>query len=540
MKGIIKQQVKRYLIALIGPYIIPIVAILGIAFAVLLIAGLLFAQLTAGPSITGFNPSDKDTQIKAWVSDAVNKYSASETYLDGQNVHKYLDAYGRDRELGLTFGQVYSIALYQNSVSGTEITKQLIDGIAEDIHPVFYYKAFTRHDEYLRKVKDKDGNEKDEWVKQDTTQYFLVRAETLTGSFTYTYKEVKEQTANHKADYFIPDSTVLNGSPYEKLDEYVKTHFNSKDVETDRRMLLASIQGFDTQTEQLEWLDSNVSDMSGVVSGGTVPAELVKDINDVSKKYGIPVWFIEAVIQQESSFRVTAVNSSTGALGLMQVMPDNWKHYAPLLGYDANADMFNPKAQLDVGTYLLKSYLGNIDWTGDWKEQTLKGLAQYGGFSGYDALDRCRFQYASKVWAYAEGFKSSSSVLWPLPGYYDISSPFGLRIQPITGKQEYHEGIDIPAPEGTPIHAAVSGVVVVAGWVQGYGNTVVIRDAVHDYLYGHQSRIAVHVGDIVKTGDVVGYVGSTGNSTGPHLHFGISIGNWANGNWIDPMSILER
>lgn len=116
---------------------------------------------------------------------------------------------------------------------------------------------------------------------------------------------------------------------------------------------------------------------------------------------------------------------------------------------------------------------------------------------------------------------------WPLPGDYEISDPFGPRINPVTHKKGSHTGIDIAASTGTPIHAAGDGIVLLAGYSApwgAYGNLVLIDHGNGVIsLYGHQSKVAVSQGDKVKAGQVIGYVGSTGWSTGPHLHFEIRV-----------------
>ncbi|OUN26010.1 M23 family metallopeptidase [Pseudoflavonifractor sp. An85] len=120
---------------------------------------------------------------------------------------------------------------------------------------------------------------------------------------------------------------------------------------------------------------------------------------------------------------------------------------------------------------------------------------------------------------------------WPLPGYYYISSVYGGRYNPISGVWETHRGADVPAPGGTPIQAASSGVVTTAKHGPSYGNYCVIYHG-NGYatLYAHmQSLPNVSVGDVVSAGQVIGYVGSTGDSTGNHLHFELTInGSLAN------------
>jgi murein DD-endopeptidase MepM/ murein hydrolase activator NlpD len=122
---------------------------------------------------------------------------------------------------------------------------------------------------------------------------------------------------------------------------------------------------------------------------------------------------------------------------------------------------------------------------------------------------------------------SSAGFIWPTSG--TLTSGFGWR----WGRM--HEGIDIAAPTGTPISAAASGTVIHAGWMGGYGNLVVIDHGNGlATAYGHQSSIAVGSGTYVSQGQTIGYVGSTGHSTGPHLHFEVRV----NGSPVDPLGYL--
>ncbi|MBQ1352294.1 MAG: peptidoglycan DD-metalloendopeptidase family protein [Oscillospiraceae bacterium] len=131
--------------------------------------------------------------------------------------------------------------------------------------------------------------------------------------------------------------------------------------------------------------------------------------------------------------------------------------------------------------------------------------------------------------------KSESGYLWPLNGYTRVSSGFGGRIHPLTGRWKVHTGLDIPAPGGTPIHATKSGTVVVSAYGSSYGNYVSIsHGGGNSSLYAHMSRRAVSVGQTVKQGQVIGYVGTTGSSTGNHLHFEIRV----NGARINPKSVF--
>lgn len=116
----------------------------------------------------------------------------------------------------------------------------------------------------------------------------------------------------------------------------------------------------------------------------------------------------------------------------------------------------------------------------------------------------------------------SGGMIWPVSG--EITSPFGWRTHPIFGSQIFHSGLDIGADYGVPIVAAQSGVVIEAGWIGGYGNTVMIDHGGVVTLYGHNQSLAVDVGQSVSQGQVISYCGSTGNSTGPHCHFEVRVG----------------
>ena len=109
---------------------------------------------------------------------------------------------------------------------------------------------------------------------------------------------------------------------------------------------------------------------------------------------------------------------------------------------------------------------------------------------------------------------------WPVPGHSYISSCYGNRSRPIGSGTEFHTGYDIPAPTGSNITAAAGGTVITAGYVNGFGYTVMINHGGGLVtLYGHNSRLNVSVGDQVSKGQVIAKCGSTGNSTGPHCHF---------------------
>ncbi|TBR58354.1 peptidase M23 [Westiellopsis prolifica IICB1] len=135
---------------------------------------------------------------------------------------------------------------------------------------------------------------------------------------------------------------------------------------------------------------------------------------------------------------------------------------------------------------------------------------------------------------------SGTGFMYPLSIRSPITSLFGWRVHPITGDRRFHSGMDIGAAMGTPILAAYSGQVEVADWVGGYGQAVILNhNNALQTLYGHMSQILVQPGQRVERGTVIGLVGSTGNSTGPHLHF--EVRQMTSEGWVavDPRGQIQ-
>ncbi|MDF2589029.1 MAG: peptidase [Anaerocolumna sp.] len=126
--------------------------------------------------------------------------------------------------------------------------------------------------------------------------------------------------------------------------------------------------------------------------------------------------------------------------------------------------------------------------------------------------------------------------IWPVPASSRITSTFGYRNQPTAGASTYHKGIDIGAPTGTAIVASASGTVVTASYSVSGGNYIMLYHGNGTYtVYMHCSQLLVSVGDEVSQGDKIALVGSTGVSTGPHLHFAVSV----NGTYVDPQNYVS-
>ena len=135
------------------------------------------------------------------------------------------------------------------------------------------------------------------------------------------------------------------------------------------------------------------------------------------------------------------------------------------------------------------------------------------------------------------GSTATGTYIWPCPSSTYVTSAFGMRDHPLFGDERPHSGIDIAGSAGSEVLAADSGSVAVATYSSSYGNYVTIYHSNGDYtLYAHMSSLAVSAGQSVTQGDVIGYVGSTGWATGPHLHFEIRV----NGSTVDPLSYFSN
>jgi len=167
-----------------------------------------------------------------------------------------------------------------------------------------------------------------------------------------------------------------------------------------------------------------------------------------------------------------------------------------------------------------------VDEDGDGYSQTGKSVA-------YTVKGKKKVVYTKRVPVSAR----NSRFGMPLRRVRITSSFSYRRYHPILRRYRPHHGTDFGARKGTPLLAVNAGRVSFSGWMGGYGNVVKIKHAGgYESLYAHQSRRRVKRGQKVKKGQIIGYVGSTGRSTGPHLHFGLK----KNGRWINPMSVLRK
>jgi murein DD-endopeptidase MepM/ murein hydrolase activator NlpD len=189
-----------------------------------------------------------------------------------------------------------------------------------------------------------------------------------------------------------------------------------------------------------------------------------------------------------------------------------------------------PEAKLFSGGFGEKVYREMLD------AEHAKSLA-YGGGLGLGALIARELGGEAAANALPERpvlVPAQGDLSWPVAGR--VTSGFGPRSDPLTGRDSFHSGLDVSVPSGTPVRAVAAGRVVQSGAMCGYGNAVVIDHGDgYQSLYAHNSEVLAPVGTTVQPGDAVALSGSTGRSTGPHVHFEVRKG----GHAVDPRAFLN-
>ena len=295
-----------------------------------------------------------------------------------------------------------------------------------------------------------------------------------------------------------------------------------------------------------------------------IPAAYIPIYKEAAEKYGVPWNLLAAHHRVETRFSTLEVMiSPVGAIGHMQFMPLTWVGW----GYGGSR-LGNANIPNDVLTNpaIIKKYGGyGTDGNGDGKadpwdlEDAIHSAAKYLAANGAadGNLRKAVFaynhseKYVNDVLGFADlyvkGFAAVEAgkavtvdgVAWPVPGTFTITSRFGTRIDPITGQTATHSGMDIAGPgvNGKPVVSMLDGTVISSGYLGALGNAVIIEhDNALQTSYGHLSAIKARVGQKVKAGQQIGNVGSTGRSTGPHLHFMTRV----SGQLVDPEKYLAK
>lgn len=280
------------------------------------------------------------------------------------------------------------------------------------------------------------------------------------------------------------------------------------------------------------------SEASGDCGGGAGELGLPKEAERFAELYAAAAVKYElgpkgpamlaSIHRIETRFSENVAVSSAGAQGHMQFMPPTWASYGVDASGDGKADPWNVEDAIYSAANYLKASGAPDDWRGAiyaynhagwYVDEVLEYAGRFGEFDPGD-VGECAFD------------GGAGELAWPVEG--PVTSPFGPR----WGRM--HEGIDISASTGTPIHAAQTGRVELAAPTSGYGNYVCIQHAAKlSTCYAHLSTYRARAGTVVSRGEVIGLGGCTGHCFGDHLHFEVRLGPaWSQA--VDPMPYLEK
>ena len=232
-KAQVKKKMKSLVFAFIKPYIIPIAIFALVFILVSLLISSLYTQLTGGQTLLsmGTEITEKDREIRDYSIHEADRVNKLDLWVDGKKITEFVDAYGRDQKLALTWGHIYAVVSFNEISNQNEITKEVITKTAKDLHPHFYYmeseKTIERYDE-----------EKERWeLYTTTTEYLLTKTETIYGNYIYTYDRVTETEDNIRITYNKPVETKLEGK-IPTIKEYLKSEPKAEDIDIEYQTFL--------------------------------------------------------------------------------------------------------------------------------------------------------------------------------------------------------------------------------------------------------------------------------------------------------------
>jgi murein DD-endopeptidase MepM/ murein hydrolase activator NlpD len=258
---------------------------------------------------------------------------------------------------------------------------------------------------------------------------------------------------------------------------------------------------------------------------------LVYEYNDVKSKVGELQSMREELMQQKAQVQNFALNllDYKRQMFLLRDLDTKLRRAVSLGPRDKAQQVLGIGGPDELGLQNLTAMGGKK------QEEALKEMHQeLTQLKGAASRQETSLQMLIEYFEDKRSLYASTPSVWPVRGW--VTSPFGNRTSPFSGILKFHEGMDIAAQTGTPVMAPADGVVIKAGFGTGYGNMVEIS---HGYgiktLFAHNSRLNVKAGQRVKRGDVVSYVGDSGSSTGPHLHYEVRL----NGLPVNPVRYLN-
>lgn len=537
--------------------------VLSTKLGLFLLAGFLVIFLVLSPFIAIFDFAssgdlDGSGKISKIDQDLQEKYQAAakranpKVKSDSAEENKYL----------LKWGMIYAIDVFSRESGAPPIVKHTtdpnyaykpdpenelpyndIDLLAEKLAPKFVYQTgkTTIKTVTKEKVKKVNPDGKTVFITKTKTEVktkkvtLLKSAETVQGTYQYAYEN--QTTKSKRGNSTITVTTpVVSKADYHKdnsrLDDIIKEYTRTDKVtEDDREMVIELARTAGIGDSDLGFLIDEpllINTDVASIDISSLPEDWRQAFIDAGKKYHVDYAILIAIAFVESSFNPNAVGppnpSGELARGMMQFLPSTWSAFGVDGDGDGKADIFDP---IDA-IYTAARYLHYLQIDKDPEE----ALYRYSGGS---------HAYAQRVLGLAQSISvngGSGKYMWPVPTSTTISSPFGLRINPIDGSKEYHKGIDIAAPCGTPIYAAAPGKVIASGPASGFGDWIVIDTGGGvTNIYGHMfaKDLLVSVGDHVKKGQLISRVGKNGEATGCHLHFQVEV----NGKPVNPLDYLN-
>jgi hypothetical protein len=299
-------------------------------------------------------------------------------------------------------------------------------------------------------------------------------------------------------------------------------------------------------TSQPNGHSATTAPAKGSLKTALVPAYLIPLFTGAANNSGcgLTPGLLAAQSHVESGYQVDAI-SSAGAVGIMQFLPSTWAGEGIDGDHDGQVSILDPADAIYSAAKLDCQNLHTIQTAGIAGDPIALMLAAYN--AGLGTVQACRClpaitqtqNYVTEILRIAPTLAAP-----PAPA---VGSPPGRMTYPLAVKAvitqtygphtggTFHPGIDLAAPDGTPILAATTGTVTYASWETGYGNYVCVQaTTVLSTCYGHLAVITVTVGQIVNAGQQLGLEGATGDATGPHLHFEVRL----NGNTVDPAPYL--
>jgi len=361
----------------------------------------------------------------------------------------------------------------------------------------------------------------------------------------------------------IPFANVYAKNPSEidklqqeqdKLDQQIKqTQRNINQVKSEKKSVSKAIEELDSKLNQAEDELSNVENLLvGLENQIKVTTmELERASNDASSQKELLKKRVRVMYENGNVGYLSVILNSTSFSDfisrvdfLKKIIDFDMNLLSKMKSHrDSVADKRGQLESEQKEKVRLKAEIANkkekVEVTKQDREKTLKDLTK--DLKELERQEDNLLAQSNEIAKKIVSLQSSQKYIggklgWPSPGYYKITSSYGYRNHPILKKKKLHTGIDIAVPSGTSVVAANSGKVIYSGYYGGYGNTVIIdHGGKISTLYAHNSKLLVKVGAQVEKGKVISKSGSTGLSTGPHLHFEVR----ENGQPVDPLKYLS-